>query len=320
MHWKHILKTNFHNVPALLEYLQFDEVNKALALEQASFCLNLPLRIAKKMGKNDPFDPLFLQFVPLKKELERSSSFLEDPVQDQTFQKTPRLLQKYEGRVLLVTSGVCAMHCRFCFRQNYDYQPTKTPFDKELEAIRQDPSIHEVILSGGDPLSLDDEMLKDLLQEIDAIDHIKLVRFHTRFLLGIPERVTPSLLSTLEKLNTQVIFIMHTNHPKELDEDILKALDEIKKIGIPILTQTVLLQSVNDDIHTLKTFFLHLVSSGIIPYYLHALDPIQGARHFDLPVERGITLINELRKQLPGYAVPQFVKEIPGELNKTLMQ
>lgn len=314
--WKSILKSNFHRIEPLLEFLSFDEEEKQVVLDKARFCLNLPRRIAEKMGKNDPRDPLFLQFVPIKKELEFNETAKLDPVQDSCFQKTSHLLQKYQGRALLITSGVCAMHCRFCFRQNYSYDSSYKTFDEEIEIIQKDSSLHEVILSGGDPLSLPNDLLERLLRRLDAISHIKLIRFHTRFPIGIPERIDPDFVAILQKIKTQIIFILHVNHPNELDSDILSAM---KSLHLPILSQTVLLKEVNDNLEVLKQLFLTLTSNGIIPYYLHSLDKVQGALHFETAISKGLDLVEALRKELPGYAVPRFVQEIPGEPNKTLL-
>jgi EF-P beta-lysylation protein EpmB len=314
--WKSILKSNFHRIEPLLEFLAFDEKNQQEVLEKARFCLNVPRRIARKMAKNDPFDPLFLQFVPIKKELDFDQTAFVDPVQDSCFQKTSNLLQKYRGRALLITTGVCAMHCRFCFRQNYSYDSSYKTFDEEISLIKNDPSLHEVILSGGDPFSLPNDLLGSLLERLDAIPHIKLIRFHTRFPIGIPERIDSDFISMLKKIRTQIICVLHINHANELDTDILSAM---KSLSFPLLAQTVLLKNVNDDLETLKNLFLSLVSNGIIPYYLHSLDKVQGAMHFQTPINKGNALVEALRKELPGYAVPRFVQEIPGEPNKTLL-
>ncbi len=315
--WKSILKTNFHQTPHLLDYLAFDEENRKKILEKAKFCLNVPRRLADKMGKNDPKDPLFLQFVPLKKELEKGEKGILDPVSDRSFQRTPHLLQKYQGRALVIASGACAMHCRFCFRQNYDYDSSYRTFEKEIDLIQNDPSLHEVILSGGDPLSLSDRELESLLERLDAIDHIKIIRFHTRFPIGIPERISVEFLEILKKISKQIVMILHINHPNELDDELFMKVKEIQKLGILVLSQTVFLKDVNDSVKTLKELLFSLVSQGILPYYLHSLDSVEGALHFEAPIEQGLEIIEELRKELPGYAIPRFVKEIPGEPNKT---
>lgn len=312
MHWREIQRTNFTRLEDLSTYLGIQLPKKS------KFVLNLPLRLAEKIAKNTQDDPLFRQFVPTEEENHHPLGFSKDPVQDTTFCKSEKLLQKYEGRALLITTSACAMHCRYCFRQNYPYAP-KTLFEKELALIEHDPTLHEVILSGGDPLSLSDQDLRNLLAKLDAMAHLKLIRLHTRFPIGIPERIDPSFLALLKSLTTQVIFVIHANHRKELDQDVLLALKKVQQLGIPVLLQTVLLKGVNDSVETLQELFLTCAANGILPYYLHQLDRVEGAAHFEVPTSEGIELVRKLRAKLPGYAVPRFVQEIPGKSEKTLI-
>ncbi len=209
------------------------------------------------------------------------------------------------------------MHCRYCFRQNFDYETTLKTFEKELECIAQDSTLQEVILSGGDPLSLSDQVLKSILVELSAIPHVKRVRFHTRFPVGIPERIDADFLDIFTQIPLQVWFVIHANHPDELDADVLASLKSLQKLGIAVLNQSVLLQGVNDQISILKELSEKLVNHGILPYYLHQLDRVQGTAHFEVAEEHGKALIQALTGQLSGYAVPKYVREIPGESNKT---
>lgn len=312
IHWRAIQKDNFRDWRALIDFL---EIDGSELLQTPSFPLNMPRRLAEKVEKGNPHDPLLRQFLPLKEEERDVPGFMEDPVSDISFQNTPRLLKKYAGRALLICTSACVMNCRFCFRQNYPYEAEKELAD-EIEAIRNDPSLVEVILSGGDPLSLSDERLGNLIEKLSAIPHLKLLRFHTRFPIGIPERITDAFVAMIQKSRLQTIFVLHTNHPKELDEDLFIAL---KKIGVPLLSQTVLTKGVNDSVETLKELFLTLSCNGVIPYYLHQLDRVKQASHFEVPIERGQALIQELRKCLPGYAVPTYVQEIVGENSKTVL-
>lgn len=307
--WRQVQKDNFTKMEDLGKFLGLD------LSYSSSFPLNLPRRLASKITKGTLEDPILKQFLPAEAEENSPLSFLEDPVSDTSFQKTTRLLQKYQGRALLIPTSACAMHCRYCFRQNYPYH-SNTDFLKELEVIRKDPSLHEVILSGGDPLSLSDETLKRLIEALDQISHLKLLRFHTRFPIGIPERITDTLLKLFENSRLQVIFVLHINHPKELDEDIFFALKKVSRLGIPVLCQSVLLAGVNDDHEVLKELFLTLAHQGVIPYYLHQLDRIKQGHHFEVPVEKGLELMEKLRGELPGYALPKYVQEIPFESSK----
>lgn len=307
--WRQIQRENFTNGKDLASFLNLKEDIPHFSF----FPLNVPKHLAEKMEKGNPNDPLLLQFLPSNKESQTIPGFVEDPVADRDYQKTPRLLKKYKGRALLITTSACVMNCRFCFRQNYPYLSDKN-FTQEIDIIQNDPTITEVILSGGDPLSLSDETLHSLIISLEKIPHLNLLRFHTRFPIGIPERITPEFLDILEKTRLQPIFVLHTNHPNELDDFLFTAL---KKIPAPILTQTVLLKGVNDNIETLKTLFLTLVNHGILPYYLHQLDRVKQASHFEVPIEKGKALIEALRAELPGYALPTYVQEVPHEQSKT---
>lgn len=310
--WRKIQKTNFTKASVLSAFL-------GIPVEKDySFPLNLPMRLAEKMEKGNPEDPLFRQFVPLPEERVNPLGFALDPVEDSAFCKSPKLIQKYQGRALLVTTGACAMHCRYCFRKNFPYSGAKG-FEEELTAIRSTPEVKEVILSGGDPLSLSDESLSNLLRDLSSISHVELIRFHTRFPIGIPERISPSFLSILANCPIPITFIVQINHVKELDPDVLASLKEVAKLGIPVLSQTVLLKKVNDSVEALSALFWLLVRNGIIPYYLHQLDQVAGTHHFEVEEEVGKKLIEELRDRLPGYAVPRYVREIPHAAAKTLL-
>ena len=319
MTWRQIQKDNFTHWSKLADFLELDVNKRSHILQHPTFPLNLPRRLANKISKNTLNDPLLLQFLPLDLEEKKEAGFIPDPVSDQSFQKTSRLLHKYPGRALLVCTSACAMHCRFCFRQNYPYEKQTTEFEKELEQLANDSSIFEVILSGGDPLSLNDEKLKNLIEALEKIPHLKLLRFHTRFPLGIPERITRDFLSVLEKSHLQTYFILHINHPKELDEDVTAALKKIGRLGIPLLSQMVLLKNVNDQVEILSELFLNLIQVGITPYYLHQLDQVQGTGHFEVPISKGQKLLEILRERLPGYAIPTYVQEIPFKKSKTAL-
>lgn len=308
--WRQIQKENFRKLKELGEYLKLDLSYSSL------FPLNLPRRLAEKIEKGNIHDPILKQFLPADEEGKAPLSFVDDPVCDTSFQKTPRLLQKYKGRALFITTSACAMHCRYCFRQNYPYE-SKTDFAKELNLMRSDPTLHEVILSGGDPLSLSDATLKWLIEELGTIPHLKFLRLHTRFPIGIPERMTNEFLDILRNSPLQVVFVVHVNHPGELDKEIFAALEKVRSLGIPLLCQSVLLSGVNDEIATLKDLFLSLASHGILPYYLHQLDKVKQAHHFEVPIEKGLALMETLRKEVPGYALPKYVQEIPYETSKT---
>lgn len=317
--WRELQRENFTRLEPLLAFLELSETLRDQIFHDSKFSLNIPLRLAKKMEKNRIDDPIFRQFVPLREEGIVTPGFVLDPVKDQTFCKTEKLLQKYRSRALLVTTSACAMNCRFCFRQNFPYEKEIFGFEKELKYIENDPSISEIILSGGDPLSLSDQTLSSLFNAIDKIPHIRRIRFHTRFPIGIPERIDESFLKILDLSQKQIVFVIHCNHPRELDSDVICHLRKILALGIPLLNQSVLLKGVNDDESTLLELSEKLSSNGIIPYYLHQLDLVQGASHFQVSDERGIELVQYLQKHTSGYAVPRLTREEAGRSSKTFI-
>ena len=314
--WRTILRKNFTRVELLADFLELNEEQRAQLVFKPEFPLQVPLRLAQKMAKGTLNDPLVRQFLPLRQELQLQANFALDPVCDIDFKEEGKILQKYEGRVLLVCTSACAMHCRFCFRQHFPYETSRS-FAKELAWIEQDLSIHEVILSGGDPLSLSEETLSELIEGLAKLPHIRRIRFHTRFPIGIPERIDEDFLNLITNTPQQIYFVIHCNHPRELDNDILDRLKALQRLGCIILNQAVLLQGVNDDVHTLKQLCEQLANHGILPYYLHQLDRVQSSTHFEVDEERGRILLGEISKQLPGYAVPKYVREVAGEPHKT---
>lgn len=320
MNWRQIQKTNISSIDELFKYLELDEINQQKIRRNSNFVLNLPIRIANKIKKNDLTDPLLRQFVPLIEEGKKTLGFVFDPVGDQKAQVSPSLLHKYQGRALLITTSACAMHCRYCFRQNYPYSSQDKTFQKEIEIIQNDAAIEELILSGGDPLSLSNSILEDLLVKLQKIPHLKRIRFHSRFIIGIPERVDEEFLNILKRFSFQYWFVVHVNHPLELDEDVLGALSKLQQLGIPILNQAVLLKGVNDQENILEQLFQKLANHGVYAYYLHQLDKIQGGAHFEVTEERGRELIKYLETRLPGYAVPKYVREVTGYPSKATIR
>jgi EF-P beta-lysylation protein EpmB len=319
--WTAILRKNLRHLEQLANFLELTQEQKKRLLDRPHFPLNLPLRLAQKIAKQTLDDPLLKQFIPLQEERLMEPGFVADPVGDgQACRQSNKLLHKYEGRVLLVCTSACAMHCRYCFRQNFDYDTSDKLFAKELAVIVGDLSIHEVILSGGDPLSLSDRILSHLLMQLNQMPHIKRIRFHTRFPIGIPERIDAGFLSIIQKLDKQIWFVIHANHPRELDADVFAHLKDLQKLGCTILNQSVLLKGVNDNVETLKQLCEMLADQGILPYYLHQLDRVQGAAHFEVQEEVGQSLIKQLARSLPGYAVPKYVREIAGQPHKTIIK
>lgn len=317
--WKQVLRHNFTDFNKLAKFLELTPLQQQSLISRPHFALNLPKRLADKIIKGTLEDPILKQFIPSTLENQIDPSFLKDPVGDQLCRKSPKMLHKYQGRVLLVCTSACAMHCRYCFRQHFDYNVADKSFENELQIIAEDATINEVILSGGDPLSLDDRILSELLQNLAKIPHIRKVRFHTRFPIGIPERIDASFLNMLQSIPLQFWFVVHSNHANELDADIFSALKSIQRLGIPILNMSVLLKGINDSVKALTELFDTLANHGIFSYYLNQLDRVQGAAHFEVPEWRGKELIQELASALPGYAIPKYVREIPGKPGKTMI-
>ncbi len=313
--WREKLRENFTSWSELSEFLQLPlEVGTAPRF----FPLNLPRRIAEKIEKGKLDDPLLLQFLPTSKEEEKTEGFLKEPVNDQAFQLSPRILKKYHGRVLLLPTSACAMHCRFCFRKNFPYaDSTEGDLEKELEQIGNDPTIEEVILSGGDPLSLSNQRLNEIIEQLNRFPHVKRLRFHTRFSIGIPERIDDEFLTILKNFSGMIYFILHSNHPKEWDNEVEAAHQKLRKMGVILLSQTVLLRGVNDDIETLEALFRRFINMGILPYYLHQLDRVEGTAHFEVSRNEGKALIKQLWSRLSGYGIPVYVEEIPFSPSKT---
>lgn len=316
MHWKEILRKNFTRWEKLADFLELGSLERNLLIHRPDFPLNLPYRLAEKIEKGTLQDPILRQFLPLKEELNVINGFQQDPLQEKAVKESPKLLHKYEGRALLVTTSACAMHCRYCFRQHFPYETAKG-FEEELKLLRADESIRELILSGGDPLSLSDSTLEALFRDLEKIPHLRHLRFHTRFPVGIPERIDESFISLLATLRFRLWFVLHINHPREVDSELVARLAELQKIGVVLLNQTVLLRGVNDSVAVLKELSQTLVEAGILPYYLHQLDRVQGAHHFEVEQEIGLQIMQELTASLPGYAVPRYVQECGGAASKS---
>ncbi len=315
--WREIQRSNFTDWKLLAQFLELDETSFPQIEVNKNFPLYLPRRLAEKIQKGVCDDPILRQFLPTQEEKKEIPGFSCDPIGDEASRKTSKLLHKYQGRALLVCTGACAMHCRYCFRQHFEYAVKDKGFEEELQVIEQDPTLSEILLSGGDPLSLSNRELKDLTDRLDAIPHVKRLRYHTRFPMGIPERIDPEFLDILASSRLQTFFVIHSNHPQEWDDEIKLSLKQVQKLGIPILCQSVLLKGVNDDVETLKELCEVLVDQGIIPYYLHQLDKVAGAMHFEVAEETGLALMQQLARVLPGYAIPRYVREIAGEAHKT---
>lgn len=284
------------------------------------FPVLVPQSFLNRMQPGDPRDPLLLQVLPQNSEISSAPGFSADAVGDLQARRSPGLLHKYHGRVLLMAAGACAVHCRYCFRRQYPYaeEPRRLEdWEPAMAEIEGNSEIHEVILSGGDPLVLNDNRLTQLCQRIARIPHIDRIRFHTRLPIVLPSRVTPELCSLLTALPQQVLLVVHANHAAEIRDDCLAALRQLVQAGLPVLNQAVLLKNINDSLEAQEQLSLSLVNAGVLPYYLHQLDRVDGTQHFEVSEDIGQQIVTALQARLPGYAVPRYVREIPGASGKT---
>ena len=313
--WQEQLAGAFRDVPALLAALDLDPAQAPYALEpQSPFPLRVPRAFVSLMQPGDWFDPLLLQVLPLARESDRAPGYSEDPLRERDTNPVPGLIHKYHGRVLLIASPACAVNCRYCFRRHFPYDentPSQADWEQALDYIRQRSDIQEVILSGGDPLALNDRRLDSLLRAINDIDHVTTLRFHSRLPVVLPARISPPFTDTLQAIDKNLVFVIHSNHPAEIGNELKGALRQLRSAGVTLLNQTVLLKGVNDDAQTLEFLSRRLFNAGVLPYYLHQLDRVAGAAHFELGDAKARYLHRALLETLPGYLVPRLVREDP---------
>jgi EF-P beta-lysylation protein EpmB len=284
-----------------------------------AFPLRVPRAFLARMRKGDPADPLLRQVLPLGEELEDVAGYVRDPVGDMPSIAAKGLLHKYQGRVLLITTGACGVHCRYCFRRHFPYSEENArsgEWQEALDYLKGDTSIHEVILSGGDPLTLSDERLTGLVRSLEAIPHIRRLRIHTRQPVVLPSRVDDALLTWLKACRLQKVVVLHANHAREIDPAVAAACSLLREAGATLLNQTVLLRGVNDSADALADLSEALFAAQVLPYYLNLLDPVAGSAHFDVPEAEALELMARLRARLPGYLVPKLVREVPGAPSK----
>jgi L-lysine 2,3-aminomutase len=316
LNWRTAMSHAFSRADELLNTLQIAPNN---SIQIRTFPLRVPRSFVSRMQPGDPDDPLLRQILPIPDELCAVDGYSSDPVGDLDSVIAPGVLHKYAGRALLVVTGACAIHCRYCFRRSYPYANSslsRQDFQTAIYALRSDPSIQEVILSGGDPFTLTNEKLATLLNALSKIEHIKRIRIHTRIPVVLPERIDPELLALIATCSLPVIIVIHCNHAQEIDTSVATAASALKENGATILNQSVLLRGVNDSADALVDLSEALFSIGVLPYYLHQLDPVAGAAHFNVEDIRAIELIDAVADRLPGYLVPRLVREIPGESAK----
>ncbi len=334
--WEALLRASVTDPDELCRRLGLPEQ----AAEQArSAAADFPVRVPRpwlgRIRRGDPADPLLAQVLPRPAETQCVPGYSDDPLGERARCWAPGLLWKYQGRCLMVASPTCAVHCRFCFRRHFPFaHAAEDPLERTargqppdlragwlpaLERVRQEDSLREVILSGGDPLSLPDPLLGWLVEQLAQIPHLRRLRIHTRLPVAIPQRVTDGLLAVLTGTRLTTLVVVHTNHPQEVDPHVAASLGRLIEAGLPVLSQGVLLRGVNDHLEVLAALYERLVDLRVLPYYLHQLDPVAGAAHFEVPVAAGRGLIANLRRRLPGYAVPRYVRETPAGACKEVL-
>ena len=317
--WQFLLAQAIRDPDVLIDYLELP-TKKGLRIRQDNkkFKLLAPLSYVDKIQKGRWDDPLLRQILPLAEEEHHVEGYIADPVGDLDATLSQGVLQKYHGRALIITTGACAIHCRYCFRQAFPYleHSAKQQWHQSLETIKQNSEITEVILSGGDPLVLSDERLFSLCHQLAAIPHVKTLRFHTRLPIVLPERIDADFLAQFKRLNVNKVVVVHANHPNEIDNQVGERLQQLVKAGGILLNQSVLLKGVNDQAETLAALSHRLFKYQTLPYYLHVLDKVKGAAHFDLNEKQALAIMATLRESLSGYLVPKLVREISGKRSK----
>lgn len=307
--------------PEELWYLLELDPNLLPAAKSAAklFPLKVPRSFLARIKKGDALDPLLRQILPLDAEHAVVSGYTRDPLEEASVNPIPGLLHKYQGRVLFTFVGSCGINCRYCFRRHFPYaenNPGTQGWDKALAYIANDSSIHEVILSGGDPLIANDKTLAVFSEKLNAIPHVKRLRIHSRMPIALPERISSEFITWISQLKQKPILVTHCNHAQEINSDVKEAMQRLTKAGVVLLNQAVLLKGVNDNADALVNLSESLFDAGIQPYYLHLLDKVEGAAHFDLPLTQVQKLQSEMNQRLSGFLVPKFAYEVAGAASK----
>lgn len=318
--WQELMKNIITDPSELFDLLQLDTAHLPEVYEASkTFKLRVPRSFVNKMQKGNWDDPLLKQILPVEKEWQVAPNFQKDPLQEIYFNPVPGLLHKYHGRVLLTVVGACGVNCRYCFRRHFPYEAnpvSKKSREQIFDYLKKDTSVQEVIYSGGDPLVADDDYLEELTQMLFSLPHLKRLRIHTRMPIVLPERINEAFIKWFAHPKRQNILVVHCNHPNELDSTIALNMRYLKEAGVTVLNQSVLLCGVNDDVDTQVALSEALFAHHIMPYYLHLLDRVDGAVHFDLPLEKINAIYQGMQERLPGFLVPKLVQEIPGAKHK----
>jgi EF-P beta-lysylation protein EpmB len=318
--WKNALLHAVRDPAELCALLELPvELHQQAQNAAKTFPMRVPRGFIARMRKGDIHDPLLRQILPMDDEMNIVAGFSDDPVGDIAASVRPGVLHKYHGRLLLTVTGACGIHCRYCFRRHFPY-PRENPFTQDwqatLEYIKSNKTINEIILSGGDPLMLETHRLRQFTEQLEDIPHLKRLRLHSRLPVVIPERIDPELLEWLTRTALKLVMVIHANHAHELAHEVGQSLAHLHRAGVVLMNQAVLLRGVNDDVASLRQLSERLFELNVQPYYLHLLDRVSGAAHFEVPEDRALDLVHELRSQLSGYLIPTLVREIEGTASK----
>jgi EF-P beta-lysylation protein EpmB len=317
--WRQLWREAVTDAGELLQLVGLQHLADQLPPADAGFQLRVPRGFVARMRHGDPRDPLLLQVLPQLAELDEVPGFVVDAVGDMAAREARGVLHKYAGRALLIASGSCAVNCRYCFRRHFPYgeeMAAANHWREALEHLRRAPTINELILSGGDPLSLATGKLEELTQELAGIPHVTRLRIHSRLPVVLPERIDAAFIHWLTSLPLQKVVVLHANHANELDASVDAACARLREAGATLLNQSVLLKGVNDGADALADLSERLFAAGVLPYYLHQLDRVQGTAHFEVDDSRALALMEALRARLPGYLVPRLVREVGGDASK----
>ena len=317
--WRELWRDAITDPVELLQAVGLGERTDLLPPDDAGFALRVPRGFVARMRRGDPLDPLLLQVLPQRSEHDQVAGYTIDAVGDMAAKTGHGVLHKYAGRSLLIASGSCAVNCRYCFRRHFPYADeiaAASHWREALAELRADPSIHEVILSGGDPLALATHKLEEFTSGLAALPQVIRLRIHSRLPVVLPERIDDAFVAWLGPLPLQKVVVLHANHANELDASVGAACARLRDAGATVLNQSVLLRGVNDDADTLVNLSERLFAAGVLPYYLHQLDRVQGTAHFEVSDDRALELQQALRSRLPGYLVPQLVREVAGDASK----
>ena len=319
--WQEQLAQAIRHPDELLDYVGLDASSigySEKAIKQ--FPLRVPRVFANRIQKKNLHDPILRQIFPYLEEENKYEGYINDPLAESNVQPVKGLLHKYNSRVLSITTGACAIHCRYCFRRHFPYQESTNngeQLKQSIEYIEKDKSIEEAILSGGDPLTLSDRKLIELCQSLSEINHIKRIRFHTRIPVVLPARLTKNIIEKLVETNKTIIFVLHINHANEIDGAVIDNIRLLQQFNIMVLNQSVLLKGVNDNVQSLIKLSERLVENNVTPYYLHLLDPVAGAAHYNVDEQQAKKLIETMHASASGYLVPKLVREEVGKQGKT---